>query len=275
MTSPFTDALVSRLKGATAWRFGIDLDVVFSPRFFCCTDPNELGIVDGKEPVAIFTASSYQIITGSSVSFNGSASYDPDGSITDYSWSFGGGTPSSGTAVSESVSFGTAGKKTVRLTVTDGTGKRSVPATAVIKVVDAGDAFGTAVGGGVYVGSLTGVYYSNDSGQTWDTRTAGLSGDGLKVRDLSQDPATFGLPNDNTVWWAATDGGLYVSIDGGSNWADRTPTSALTSPSYISLQWYGDILYVAAYSSTDADSAIYYANVSVARAGNAPTWGTV
>lgn len=261
-------ALAAQLENSTAWRFSVALGVTFSPRFFCCTDPNELGIVDGKEPVAVISGGG-TIVEGGSITFDGSDSYDPDGTVTGYNWSFGGGSPSSSTSSSQAVTFASAGTYTISLTVEDGTGLRSVPAKKQIQVVTAEEAFGGALAGGVYAAMETGVQYTEDSGQSWATRQGGLSGDGLKVRDLSQDPATFGLPNQSTVWWAATDGGLYVSIDGGQNWAQSDATDL-----FVSLQWFGDILYAAANPAAGTPT-IYWANVSTARTGGAARWSEV
>ena len=54
------------------------------------------------------------------VSFNGSASSDPDGSIVAYSWNFGDGAAASGSATSHV--YSTPGTYTARLTVTDNQG---------------------------------------------------------------------------------------------------------------------------------------------------------
>jgi PKD repeat protein len=54
------------------------------------------------------------------LTFSGSASYDPDGTIAGYAWSFGDGT--TGTGVTTTHWYATAGTYTVRLTVTDNLG---------------------------------------------------------------------------------------------------------------------------------------------------------
>jgi len=57
---------------------------------------------------------------GDTVSFDGSGSYDPDGSIVSYSWSFGDGETGSGEIVSHT--YTAASTYTARLTVTDNLG---------------------------------------------------------------------------------------------------------------------------------------------------------
>ena len=68
-------------------------------------------------PKAIFTVSKTTIVVGDSVSFDGSASNDPDGIIATYSWVFGDGSTGSGKSVSHT--YNTVGVYTVTLTVRD------------------------------------------------------------------------------------------------------------------------------------------------------------
>jgi len=73
-----------------------------------------------QPPVASFTLSPSTTQPGIAVSMNASASYDPDGAVVSYLWSFGDGT--SGSGVSTSHAFGSAGTYTVTLTVQDNGG---------------------------------------------------------------------------------------------------------------------------------------------------------
>jgi subtilisin family serine protease len=80
-------------------------------------------------PTASFTFSCSDL----TCSFNGSASSDPDGSITGYAWNFGDGT--TGTGVTTSRTYASSGTRTVTLTVTDnggatGSTSQSVTVTA-------------------------------------------------------------------------------------------------------------------------------------------------
>ena len=73
------------------------------------------------KPVASFTFSNNSVPEHYPVSFDASGSSDPDGgSIVSYVWDFGDGT--TGTGVSQSHSYSSAGTKTVILTVTDNDG---------------------------------------------------------------------------------------------------------------------------------------------------------
>jgi PKD repeat protein len=69
------------------------------------------------------------------VSFNGSASSDPDGNTPlTYLWNFGDGT--TGTGVSPTKTYATAGTRTVTLTVTDALGLPSTPATTTVTIAN-------------------------------------------------------------------------------------------------------------------------------------------
>jgi len=68
-------------------------------------------------PTANFTYSPSNPKVGTVVTFNASSSYDPDGTIIKYSWSFGDATTGMGKVVNHT--YSSSGTKTVTLTVTD------------------------------------------------------------------------------------------------------------------------------------------------------------
>ncbi|MDH7511319.1 MAG: PKD domain-containing protein [Clostridiales bacterium] len=72
-------------------------------------------------PVANFSFSPTSGNAPLTVTFDASASYDPDGTIVSYAWSFGTGATGSGRVTS--YTYTTAGTFTIRLTVTDNDGK--------------------------------------------------------------------------------------------------------------------------------------------------------
>jgi len=74
-------------------------------------------VVENLPPVALFTENATTVLTGEVISFNASASYDPDGSVASYFWTFGDG--SNATGVTTSHSYSDNGVYTVTLTVTD------------------------------------------------------------------------------------------------------------------------------------------------------------
>ncbi len=77
-----------------------------------------------QPPVASFTATPTSGNAPISVSFNGSGSNDPDGSISQYVWSFGNGSTASG--ISSEHIYTEAGDYTVSLQVTDNRGETAV-----------------------------------------------------------------------------------------------------------------------------------------------------
>jgi hypothetical protein len=216
-TPPFSSDLVTKLAGPTAWRFDSVIGEVLSPRWVCCTSPNSLGLTDGKEPVAITELSPNPAYAGETVNYAGTLSYDPDGSIASYAWTFEGHTPSSGTASSGTLNYGTAGVYTIGLTVTDGTSLQSLPARVEL-VINPVEFSG-------FVASSTGVYYSDTTPPVWTAKNTGLSGDDLITYDVKIDPSTQILAAASKVVWRGGRGGIQVSVDGGATWAEKNPAS--------------------------------------------------
>jgi PKD repeat protein len=82
-------------------------------------------------PIASFSTSTTSTLTGSSISFNGTASYDPDGTVSSWAWNFGDG--NTGVGATASHTYDSAGNYTVTLTVTDNAGAIGI-ATSQITV---------------------------------------------------------------------------------------------------------------------------------------------
>ncbi|MFN8334548.1 MAG: PKD domain-containing protein [Cyclobacteriaceae bacterium] len=76
------------------------------------------------EPIAAFTLSAYQIIQGQSIQFDASDSYDPDGTIASYTWTFG--NAGSETGVQAEHPFPSEGIYFGRLIIEDNDGKKAV-----------------------------------------------------------------------------------------------------------------------------------------------------
>ncbi|MBI2530552.1 MAG: PKD domain-containing protein [Candidatus Diapherotrites archaeon] len=83
-----------------------------------------------QAPTASASANKYSAIQGETIAFDGSASYDSDGTIVSYAWDFGDGGGAGSAAATHIYSI--AGNYTVTLTVTDnlgGTDSDSIPIT--------------------------------------------------------------------------------------------------------------------------------------------------
>jgi PKD repeat protein len=96
---------------------GIDSNLWAARTLFLYQDQNGAGTVPvgNRPPTASFTSSCSQLLC----QFNATGSSDPDGNPLTYSWAFGDG--GTGTGVTPSHTYGTAGPRTVTLTVNDGT----------------------------------------------------------------------------------------------------------------------------------------------------------
>ena len=176
----------------------------------------------GEAPIASINATPTVGDAPLSVSFNGSASSDPDGSIVSYQWDFGnGGTASGATATAI---YSLPGVYSARLTVTDNDG-RVTSTTRDITVNSGGSASCNAPGlqyqrweniSGLSVSDLTSNVAYPDSPSVTDTITDFeieqniLQNYGVRVRGFIEAPVSGSY----TFWIASDDNGeLWLSSD--------------------------------------------------------------
>ena len=86
-----------------------------------------------RPPVASFTSMPSSAPTGTAITFEGTASYDPDGTVVSYSWAFGDGATGTGSVATHS--YSPAKTYTVTLTVTDNGGVTG-STTAQVTITD-------------------------------------------------------------------------------------------------------------------------------------------
>jgi PKD repeat protein len=114
--------------------------------------------IENKLPIASFTASPTSGRAPLAVRFDGSASNDPDGSITAYAWAFGdGGTATGATAIHQ---YTASGAHTAKLTVTDDSGAnasstRTITVTLPPKLTSSKVSAGKAHAGKSFTVSMT------------------------------------------------------------------------------------------------------------------------
>jgi PKD repeat protein len=185
------------------------------------------GAPGNQPPVAAFT----QGCTNLTCSFSGSSSFDPNGSISGYAWNFGDGATATGVAPSHT--YGSAGTRTVTLTVTDNggaTNSTSHPVTVPASGVVAADSFsrttsngwGSADTGGAY--TVAGVPSGNFSVSSGAGRMTIPSGGSLPTAYLNGASA------------ADSDSVVDVTFD-------KAPTASNYQYAYIAARHSGNSLY--------------------------------
>lgn len=122
-------------EGDPYWRGTLDEVAVYATPLTAQQVQQHYDIARTGAPNAAPLASFTSPVTDLTLSVDASASSDPDGSITGYAWDFGDG--ESGTGVTASHAYTTAGTYTVTLTVTDNRGAQtSMSRTVSVKAAN-------------------------------------------------------------------------------------------------------------------------------------------
>ncbi len=128
-------------------------------------------LLPNDPPVASFTATPSEGTAPLSVAFDASGSYDPDGLVTSYRWSFGDGTSESGMVATHI--FAQPGTYTVQLTVED---RRQASSTATATIVArAGTNYAIIIGIAAYA-RISQLDYTDDDAESVAQRIASLPG---------------------------------------------------------------------------------------------------
>jgi len=128
-------------------------------------------LLPNDPPVAAFTATPSEGSAPLSVAFDASDSYDPDGLVASYRWSFGDGTSGSGMVAAHT--YEQPGTYTVQLTVED---RRQAMSTASGEIVArAGTNYAIIIGIAAYA-RITPLDYTDDDAESVAQRLASLPG---------------------------------------------------------------------------------------------------
>jgi YD repeat-containing protein len=187
--------------------------------------------VTNRAPTASFTASPNPVPTGQSVTFNGSASSDPDGTVANYKWDLDGNgsfETDTGATPQASRTYTALGSVTVRLQVTDNNGSTGTtsqallvrytakmnfqPAAAPIPsgyTADSGAAYSAIIGRGwIREDSLSGVHIPLDL--TKNTIDRNLVTDQRLDTFIAMDPRAGGTTSTKGAWEIAVPNGSYT-----------------------------------------------------------------
>lgn len=151
--SPTATHTYTTTKGLAKKTFTVTLTVTDSEGKISTT--SKTVEVNDRKPSASFTAPS-GAPEGSAVTFDGSSSSDPDGTIASYRWNWGDG--SSATGANPSHTYVKAGTYNVTLTVADDAGQTEsvshpvtiVAAASLVTVEGSGSSLGTQTGSGAF-----------------------------------------------------------------------------------------------------------------------------
>jgi PKD repeat protein len=175
-------------------------------------------LLPNDPPVAAFTATPSEGSAPLSVAFDASDSYDPDGLVTSYRWSFGDGTSGSGMFVTHV--YAAAGTYTVQLTVED---RRQAADTASEQIlVRSGSKYAIIVGVANYPPPTPVLGYTDDDAVAFGQRLATLPGwdadNILVLTNLQATTVAFRAALDIVSSIASADDTLLVFFSGHGNY---------------------------------------------------------
>jgi PKD repeat protein len=194
--------------------------------------------IQNHSPAAAFTATPNPAPTGATVSFNGSASKDPDGTVAKYEWDLDGNgsyETNTGATATTSQAYTTSGARTVGLRVTDNEGATATTTQTVTIQNRAPAASFTATPSTALSGTpvaFNGSASSDPDGTVaqyeWD-----LDGNGSYETNTGTTPTvsqTYATPGNRTVGLRVTDNeGATATTTRTVTIQNRAPTASFTA----------------------------------------------
>ena len=178
-----------------------------------CIDDITVVATGSAPPVADFSASATSVSEGQSVTFTDLSTNNP----TSWSWSFPGGSPSTGSTQNPTITYNTAGTYNVSLTSTNASGSDTETKTAYITVIPAG---GSGCSGGIS------AFPYNESFESGFGAWAQGSGD-----DFDWTRNSGGTPSSGTGPANAAQGSWYAYVESSSpNYSNKV--AVLNSPCF-------------------------------------------
>ena len=197
-------------------------------------------------PVASFTFTSGTIYVSQLVSFNGTASYDPDGTIVSYAWYFGDGSTGSGATPSHAYSL--LGTYSVKLNVTDNSGSTMISTSTIIVTARS------------ITLSLTQSSTSPASGQAVTVTISALDPDGT----ITTTTVDWGDGTTDSIQGAATTDGHIYTLTGGTAKIFTVTVTIHDSNGGVKAATSNPITVTPAQSSSNVSFPLYYFGIIAA-----------
>ena len=176
-------------------------------------DPAGPAAPENRSPVAVFTVSADTGEPPFRVTFDGSGSSDPDGSISSYAWSFGDGASGSGAQVDHT--YVASGSFQAMLTVTDNAGAQSSSQATITVLVLPEDeirgstwydrnANGTVDGSEVGAPGIIVYIDANENGRLDGSEVSATSDDTGRYRLQGLSPGSYRVTQQLPIGWRNT-----------------------------------------------------------------------
>ncbi len=217
------------------------IDIMMIARYFnqTVTPVSPTPSTGNNPPIGTFTVWPNVVNTGATANFYASASYDTDGTITDYSWDFGDGTTATGANTNHK--YTNTGNYDVKLTVTDNSGLKSTFTQTVSVPLNSGGGSTDKAYYGFEDGTVNGFSTNNSSSIITNTTTKAYAGtNSLKWDINSAAAAMYEFKKDNMTLKPGTKMVFRLWIPSGAPITEIQPYIMPHDPSWSIALWNAD-----------------------------------